>query len=329
MAVKTPIDFNNALVSRDGKASAYFQRWLTRFFAELTGIDGFDEAIRRSLAYAESEHIVESDPLASLLLDYPVPMAAIDPLAAMSLLPPERLIPTRVIQDSRVNRGNYAPSAFPEAFYFTTDVNLRLLYCSDGISWNYVAGIYTIAQAGVAAFVGTLTAADAGQLIYVSDYEHLMKWDGSALDFAPGDDGSGYIGIFRTTPNHGIWQVCDGSSVNVLNADGTVTSITSPNYSTASYLKLATAAAIGPDAASGTVANESAHTHQVDPPNTTSSIPSSTVEVQAGTGEDVATETHSHDVNVTAFASGAGSAHNHAPGTLELQRTELIAYMRR
>ena len=52
-----------------------------------------------------------------------------------------------------------------------------------------------------------------------------------------------------------------------------------------------------------------AHTHQVDPPNTTSSAPSATVAATNLTGSAAST-THTHDVNIAEFTSGASSAAN-------------------
>lgn len=48
------------------------------------------------------------------------------------------------------------------------------------------------------------------------------------------------------------------------------------------------------------------HTHQVDPPNTTSGVPSSTVAATNLTGTAAST-THTHDINIAAFTSGAAS----------------------
>lgn len=48
------------------------------------------------------------------------------------------------------------------------------------------------------------------------------------------------------------------------------------------------------------------HTHQVDPPNTTSGVPSATVAATNLTGSAAST-THTHDVNIAAFTSGAAS----------------------
>lgn len=48
------------------------------------------------------------------------------------------------------------------------------------------------------------------------------------------------------------------------------------------------------------------HTHDVDPPNTTSGAPSTTVAATNLTGSAAST-THTHDVNISSFTSGAAS----------------------
>lgn len=56
-----------------------------------------------------------------------------------------------------------------------------------------------------------------------------------------------------------------------------------------------------------------AHTHQVDPPNTTTGAPSGTVAATNLTGSAAST-THTHDVNIAEFTSGASSAANSGTG---------------
>ena len=64
----------------------------------------------------------------------------------------------------------------------------------------------------------------------------------------------------------------------------------------------------------GATAGEAAHTHSVDPPTTTSGGPSAvTIEFTpvVGGGIKPGSETHTHDTNISAFTSGAGSSHAH------------------
>lgn len=138
-----------------------------------------------------------------------------------------------------------------------------------------------------------------GQLVYVSDFNHVLRFDSTTgmYSWAPGENGSGYISAFLNDPSPTTgWQLCDGSATTKLNSDGTVTPVVVPNYATASYLKLGSAAPVpGPTAPSGiTSAN------------------STTVVVAAGAGTTV-----------------AANGHTHTPATIELERTQLKGWYRR
>lgn len=95
---------------------------------------------------------------------------------------------------------------------------------------KWVRGIpvqITTAQASIPTRFGT---ADQGTLVYVSDYAHQLIWTGTAFTWAPGELGSGFVVEFPDTPSPATgWQACDGSTVNKLNADGTISSVTVPN----------------------------------------------------------------------------------------------------
>ena len=58
----------------------------------------------------------------------------------------------------------------------------------------------------------TLVAADAGFLFYSTDFAHTYRWTGTAWEYAPGDDGSGYVAFYTVAPPAGIWQACDGTA---------------------------------------------------------------------------------------------------------------------
>lgn len=74
-----------------------------------------------------------------------------------------------------------------------------------------------------------LPASSAGALYYVTDYDHLMYWTGKGWVWAPGENGSGYVANFPQGVNPGVgWHVCDGSTQNMMNADGTLTQIQLP-----------------------------------------------------------------------------------------------------
>lgn len=181
--------------------------------------------------------------------------------------------------------------------------------------------IISSTQAGLSGL--GLGTANAGQVVWVTDYNHTLFWTGTAFIWGPGDNGSGYISAFVSDPTGNGWQVCDGSTVNRLNQDGSVTSVVVPNYTTAAYVKFASAATVGPIGASGTVASQSAGT-----PTGTVAVGDNdaSVDVQAGAGTTVAADPHQHPAT---FTGDPMAGHDHAPGSLELRRTQLKAYYRR
>lgn len=223
-----------------------------------------------------------------------------------------------------------APIAFPNQMFVASDLDY-LAWVSDGANWIYAGGMRSVTQANLSAFAANLGTSDARLITHVTDYDHVLKWSGSAWGWAPGSDRSGYSQLWEAAPSgYGslAWQVYDGSTVAKLNSDGTTSNVTLDNLGTAGYLKGGTAAA-AVAAASGATAAEAAHTHSVDPPSTASGAPSGTVAVQAGAGTTVATDTHTHNTDVGSFSSGAGSSHTHGPGTQELRNKQFLLYFRR
>jgi hypothetical protein len=190
---------------------------------------------------------------------------------------------------------------------------------------------------------------DAGFLLFIPDFAHLVRWNGTVWQFAPGDEGNGFTRDYLTTPPTSGWQLCDGSTTSMLMV-GQATlrsqSIKLPDETSAGvYHKSGTLPDVGQvrgpvaPTLSGNTADESAHTHSVDPPNTTSTTPSTNTtgtnsanetvdKTLAGATVTVAKDTHTHDmanhthdVNIASFASAAGSAHHHGVGTLAVSTT--------
>lgn len=82
-----------------------------------------------------------------------------------------------------------------------------------------------------------LNAGNKGSFIYVTDYAHWIYWDGTTPVFA--DGGSDYYTVANAAPSAIGWHAVDGSVVNYLNADGTLTSKTLVNVAgTPAYLKV-------------------------------------------------------------------------------------------
>ena len=145
-----------------------------------------------------------------------------------------------------------------------------------------------------------LTTADAGALIHVTDYNHVLQWTGSGWEWGPGDAGGGFIQGFLTAPVSTGWKICDGSTANMLNGDGTVTAVKLPDYTTAAYLKLGKTLLAGPNAASG----------ETDP--TDVGAPTGVVTQPTFIGTPGVTGVESADLsNVTTIGGATAAAQNH------------------
>lgn len=145
-----------------------------------------------------------------------------------------------IIQDTRANRATYAAADYTNRFYFESDT--KLTYLSNGTLWKYYSGSYDRTQAQIAAFIATLTIDDTGLLIVVTDFTHILKWGGAALDFAPGDDGSNYFLDAPSAPLGKTVQLCDGTATTYLKADGTTAAYVTRNLN-GHYRKSVTAGA--------------------------------------------------------------------------------------
>lgn len=186
-------------------------------------------------------------------------------------------------------------------------------------------------QANLSALAGTLTPANSGQLVYVTDFNHVLRWNGTGFEWGPGENGSGYISAFLNDPSPVTgWQLCNGTLTSKLNSDGSISAVTVPDYATASYLKLGSAAPVaGPTAASGASGATSGGTPSGTNSNPATGNNSANVDVQAGTGTFVAADPHTHTTTAPVFTGNALATHTHTIGTLEQQRTQLRAYYRR
>jgi len=176
-----------------------------------------------------------------------------------------------------------------------------------------------------------LTLTDAGFVVSATDFNRVYQWTGSAWTDAPGADARFGITFFSAAPSPAAgWQICDGATVNRSTAAAGVTGITVPNLTGANrFLR-------GGASAGATGGSATTHTHTIAPATVTTSSPSpsssdypntpdtgtedTTVEVQSGTGVEVAAENHRHfmenhthgidhlhDVAQSPFASGTPS----------------------
>lgn len=101
-----------------------------------------------------------------------------------------------------------------------------ITYVSDGLNWLPDSGRMSVTQDSLPTGLST---SDAGLEVNVTDYGHVLRWNGTGWEFLPGDS-SGYTQSFLLDPGTG-WIQCDGSTgVATLLGDGTLDfSVTLPN----------------------------------------------------------------------------------------------------
>jgi hypothetical protein len=139
-----------------------------------------------------------------------------------------------------LNGSHAAKSTFPATSYPSGSVyqetDRRLWYMAVAGVWTYFAGIVSVNQADLP---DDLNAADVDLLAYVADYHHLLRWNGSAWSWAPGENGSGYSVAFVAAPDPLTgWHLCDGSAnVLTLKSDGNLAFATVPNTPGTYYRK--------------------------------------------------------------------------------------------
>lgn len=97
-------------------------------------------------------------------------------------------------------------------------------------------------QSNLATLAATLGASNAGLLVWVTDYNHVLEWTGAAYQWGPGENGSAFFQGFAAAPTGNGWHACDGSFVNYLRSDGTLGGAVLPNTAgSAAYMKFGSA----------------------------------------------------------------------------------------
>ena len=162
-----------------------------------------------------------------------------------------------------------------------------------------VGGPYS-ANAGSAP---TLTTDDVGFVWKMADFDRLYRWTGTAWEDAAGQPTRGMIDYFSDLMLPGAWwALCDGSSVTRSTPTGGTTSILVPNLTSVNRFIRSVALGTGTTGGGATT-----HTHQVNPPSTTSGANSASQAVQVGVGVTVAADPHTHATDVVEFSSGGPS----------------------
>lgn len=150
------------------------------------------------------------------------------------------------LTDTHANRvANYPPGNYPAgSLFFESD--RTLWFWNTGAAWKFVSGTYA---AALAALPGGLGTDDTNLLFRATDYLHTWRWSGAAWGF-DGGDASGYlvaVPVAATPPMGGLWQLCDGSSVLVAQPGATTALVTTPNLTTAPFLRGAWATLVAND----------------------------------------------------------------------------------
>lgn len=262
------------------------------------------------------------------------------PLNLTALLPSQGQ--AVLLEDTHANRLTLYPASnysVGTVFYETDRTIVYAVTSSSGtLVWTYIVGVHDDVLASIPT---DLSTNDAGFLFEVTNYDHILQWTGSAWTWGPGEVGSGYYILYEAAPNSvgaSSWQICDGSTVARLNADGTTTNVTVPDVSTAVYLKAGTVSA-AVAASSGLTTSVSGGT-----PAGTVSQPTFTGNAvaaasTAATPDLVAPDTTATGVSPVTTATGIVSqptftgnvlaGHDHGPNTLELRNKQARLYYRR
>lgn len=183
-------------------------------------------------------------------------------------------------------------------------------------------------QADLSGLAASLTGADAGLLVNVTDYSHVLQWTGSAWQWGPGDIGSGMFALFEIDPGTG-WHLYDGTAnVPYLKSDGTLGAVTLPDLvsaaNKAAYAKAgtpnggpnaATAPGITGTTATGTAAIAGSTASGTANIGNDNGIPGITT---PGIGLNVPAEPHTHiDAGHThGLGSIADAGHTHGFGSI-------------
>lgn len=170
-----------------------------------------------------------------------------------------------------------------------------------------------------------LTVNDVGFLLAVVDYNHVLRWTGTAWEFAPGDGGNGFFRDFAIAPQEAGWLACNGQEATYLKIGTSLVAArvrlpdeaTTPAYHKAAAAYDPQVHAAVPAVIAGATASEAAHTHPVTVPDWDITVTPVTETVQSGGGADVADDTAITAVlHGLTMPTGVGTPHGHGSGTL-------------
>ena len=129
-----------------------------------------------------------------------------------------------------------------------------------------------------------------GDIIWVTDKNHLLIKTVSGWSWGPGDQGSNYFAYFREAPTAVGWILCDGAVVKYLKSDGTLSgNVTLPDAVSPFYFRADDTTYSGPSVTPATLPT-------VDNPTSTGG-PDVTLTLTVTSGSpNAATQNHTHTV---------------------------------
>jgi hypothetical protein len=256
-----------------------------------------------------------------------------------------------VLEDTHANRLALYPAsttATGTLFWETDRTVLYIVIESAGVrSWQYSAGMFSAAFASRPTDLGT---GDANFLMWVSTYNHIMKWVGNAWVFT--DTQGGYF-IDAAVALGAGWLLCDGTATTYLTisgADLAETAFTTPDEnsgaagvyheSAAAYtgtINAATAPTLSGASAATTATNQATTATNQNTVVTAHSVIERLDDAGTGvfvfdTAAEAAHATHGHTQD---SHNHTQDSHTHGVGTLvvtataEPRRMDVLRYFRR
>ena len=132
-----------------------------------------------------------------------------------------------ILNDTHAHRlANFPATSYAAGTLFY-ETDRTVVYISDGTDWLFLTGVMhgTLSPDQKP---GDLGATDFGFIFNSTDFLHFYEWDGTAWHFASGDGSKQIVGGDGAPPDGGLWQLCDGSTVDIAQDDGTVVSTAVP-----------------------------------------------------------------------------------------------------
>lgn len=88
---------------------------------------------------------------------------------------------------------------------------------------NQTVLVQDVFQSGVLSLARNWGLEDTGKVIWVTDYNHLLRWVGTEFTWAAGELGSDFYLLFDAVPTSVKWHLADGATgVKYLKPDGTI-----------------------------------------------------------------------------------------------------------